>query len=619
MAKKRPKRALSGKALELFDNAFNATQSNSPHSYEAFVEASRLFDQLGEQGLLALPLLLNDPNTKKGCFAASAVLFANEQRHSLFERKDLTTAARIINGALQSADEDLQQWACALLSHGVVPKEAVPLLRELVRRGGEATKILAAITLCGCRTAKVVALQTIRRALGSSNPAESALAATAIARMHVTRKVLTTAFAEIHRMNDEGRVAFLDQLQFCTRVTRPQFRYLATLIRDTKISPATRRAAIRVASQVTPTAELAAEVLMEALACSDELVVDAAIEGLDRLGAWPDTATGVLQKHLEADHVDMRRVGAKGLKLLGPRAIEATECLIRRGRRERNIFVLQEIAAALVAIGPSTVSKLAQLLAGHDVSEHSLGQTALLQLGEASCVELAKVLIDPNAGEPVRKTILAIFMYLAEKAEAAIPLIAQALDETTDEDTCVVALGALFNCAQVAQAAVPALARRLVGSDERIAGLARTVLLQIGVTAIRALDKVVIANDREADIVGGLVFCLETGLDAAYKYLAHIPRHLLEVFVVLGDLSKEGLGEEKCSERIKQMITNGELHGPAFRRVSGPTLGGRVRTLQSRLPKKVFRKGTRRRRVLTTYGAELLEVAKAYLLATRFT
>lgn len=619
MAKKKPSRALSGKALELFTNVFNKMLSDSPQHSDAFVTASRVFDQLGAQGLLAIPLLFNDPNTKKACAAASTVLFANKQDPSLFDRKDLTNAARVFTEALQSSDEDQQQWSCALLSHGAVPENTIPLLRELMRRGSPATKVIAAITLCGCRAAKVAARRTVLRALGSGTLAESALAATAIARMHVSTKVLSDALASLRQMNDEARVAFLNQLQFCKRITRPQFPYLAALIGDSEIPPATRRAAIRAASQVMPAAELGRDVFTEALASGEEMVVDAAIDAFDQLEDWPDTAVKVLRKYVRHPGARMRHVGAKGLKLMGARAEAAIDSLIKQGRRERNIHVLQEIAAALVAIGPTSVPRLVPLLAGHDVSEHSLAQTALFQLGEASCLELVKVLFEPVADENVQKTLLGILMLLAENAEGAIPFIAEVVDQTSDEETCLVGLAALYNCATVAQAAVPQVTGRLVGPDEHIANSAESVLLKIGVTAIPRLEEAfAAATGPAADRIDSVIFRLKTGLDAAFKYLAHIPRDLLELFSVIGDLIKEGLGEAKCSERIKKMVNDGKLAGNAFESVSGPTLGMNMRKLQSLLPEAIFCSGPHRRRVLTTYGADLLEAVKAYLDATRF-
>jgi hypothetical protein len=582
-------------------------------SVDDYVATASELDKFGDERIGALSERLSDENPKTRVAAAALLLAIAASSAGSLDASTQAKATRIIVAVLKTGSNDEKLRACSALTAIPVPPSAIDPLRALLDDPDDRLKIIAAVALASDASSPE-GLAVLARALDRGSAPIQALAASAFVRAGVRSEAIDRLFEALAEVDAEAQYRILFHLKLSGPAAGAALPHLEQIITDESRHFAPRRAAIAVMASAAPDIQTAAPILLKALRSSDWRVATAAVGAFSELGGLPDKALAPLKKHLSSADEELRRLGARGLKLMGAKAAGAIDALIAQGRVDRNIFVMEEMSEALAAIGPSIIPRLIELLKGSDIGDHVLSRNALVKMSAAAAPALAEALLSASDGR-FQRTIVTIITLIWEEAASAVPALATVLDETQEDETAYCAMMALFACGRPAVAAAPALIRRFIGTNEELAGYAKQVLLKVGASAVPALHEAMIklvevaATNQQAllnletatapmleEVIAGLMreqiehiadlaFELETGLDATLRRYMAADRELLELFVAVVDILVDNgpQTQVKLAKLVKERIADGRLSGPAFKSVSARNIAVRIGHLSEQL------------------------------------
>ena len=302
------------------------------------------------------------------------------------------------------------------------------------------------------------------------------------------------------------------------------------------------------------------------------------------------------------------------LAALGPKALAAAPILVSRAEVESDVEVWKSMAAAVAAGGEKVVPGLVSLLGSEKLRAVEFASASLELMGGIAAEEVARNCLSSATNEQARTFGLAFFRHVGSKAAGAISLLAQMLDEATDDETAGSVVVAIHSCGPTAaRAAVGALIRCLLTRTTEVAAWAASTIRMIGPYAIPDLKTALgSAAESKRQPLEDLLRFLQPAGDDRFGKFALIKRDLLDVFVAVGDVfTKHGpLGWRRVERAIETQIHSGTC---SLKRFSASKLSASIKLLSRELKTTMTTHKNKRPGTLTKEAAELLPDVKAFL------
>ena len=221
-------------------------------------------------------------------------------------------------------------------------------------------------------------------------------------------------------------------------------------------------------------------------------------EVMAALAAMGGHAVPALAGALENEDSFVRTIAALLLVGAGPDAADVVPELARALENDHHTAVLHNVAAALGNIGEAARASVPQMIVmfkDDDSLVYEPARLGLANFGVIAVPALIDLLRDPDN----RAAAAAVLGDIGPEAEAAVPALARALEDS-DDDVRRTSADALGDIGPAAEAAVPALARALDDTDASVRSNAATALGDLGPVARAAVPALVRAlRDGDPD------------------------------------------------------------------------------------------------------------------------
>lgn len=262
--------------------------------------------------------------------------------------------------------------------------------------------------------------------------------------------------------------------------------------------PAVRTAAAAALGKIGPAAKAGVPALVESLKDRGWAGRRIAVEAVGRIGADAAAAVEPLVGLAKAGAPELRISSVEALGRIGPAAKSSVpvlvECLKHRDEDLRRVA-----GVALGMVGPDGVAALLKALSEGDEMLSNAAEAGLVEAGKAVVpilIETAKASKDVK----VRQPVLDVLGLIGPEAEAAVPLLIEALKDEAEELRSSGAKG-LGHIGAKAKAGVPALAATLKDGSATVRAQAAGALLLIGPESKEAVPALAAAlKDANADV-----------------------------------------------------------------------------------------------------------------------
>jgi hypothetical protein len=338
---------------------------------------------------------------------------------------------------------------------------------------------------------------------------------------------------------------------------------------------------------------------------------------MNAAGHLPDETVDRLIELLDHDDEHMRVTAAMGARLMRERAAPVIPALIMRLGDEQNLDIVGEMIAALAAIGEAAIPSLTTVILEGDAFRSEYAMRALVAIGGDAARSLAELL--PKTDNPrVQKTLVGVLVGMGRRATPAIPVMADILNHTDDDELAIhVAIG-IAACGPSAGAALDALLRCIAmrGCDDPVGVWAERALWAMKETAMPRLREVIkeISGLHRKNLERALA-----GMDASFgsdlgPLLHYDMDDLLALFVDIGTVLEErGLASWRTMEEVLREKKSQGLLTPGYKGVSERFIATRVKKLGKHLRKRLTTHGGNQKGELTPDGRVLLKEARDYL------
>ncbi len=292
--------------------------------------------------------------------------------------------------------------------------------------------------------------------------------------------------------------------------------------------------------------------------------------------------------------------------------------MIQRLGEERDMDVCERITEALVSIGEPAVADLIALVRKRDIVRAEFAVRALANIGTSAAETLAS-LLPTITHERTRNILVAVLAEMGPGAAPAVPVLAQMLDETLDDQLALYVVMALWSC-DAAAPAIPALIRCLrarESGEDQIAILIGRTLAQLREQAIPALqDALTDAVGTERELIERTLAILGISQSGKWAYLEDMQcDDLIAIFIEVGDLLEEdAISWRKLSALIEEKEREGRLAFADFG-MSPNSLRNYVTDLGTKLGCSLTTHGEKKKGGLSDDGRRVLSNANAYLQA----
>jgi len=609
---------VSKRARKLVDEFLRVAERLSA----SFEEVSALTEAIGDLRNEIIPAFAEAwerENARERFVAAWMILVMAQESPGLVRRALRLEAEIIVVHTLANSNDDLTAVACYLLSGGGVPERARPELLKLLEHSSEAIQFFAAAAIATLELIAPEALGILGRVLEGDNSTWAAMAAVALLRIELRESGSAQVIVErFPRLPPEVQYHVINSIKpFGTRAVS-MGPALQALLDDEETHAVVRGRAAAALGNICRDTTDALPTLLTAIHSNAWEIVYGAAEGLAFGEQVPDAAVERLSNLLSHDDVNLRRAAAHGLQLFGRRAAAAIPALLARVGTEGEVEVCQDIAFALGAIGEPAAAPLVQVIRDGDPRCLVLASAALLTMGAESVPEILQLLGDPD--ESVRKFALPLLRDLGRNATAAVPLLAEVLEESTDEIVISYLLAALRELRWEAASAAPSVIGCLMDAEGAIVELCQDALWNMGPDARPELEKAVrqtegIKKFRLEEVLAGLR-AMDERRFARFERLNQ--DKLLKMFMEVGRvLTEKGpTSWPDLAEILTAREAKGELVQTGFS-TSASALRTRIKDLETELGESLTSHGSNKKGELTTAGESLLPLVIEYLAVKR--
>lgn len=356
---------------------------------------------------------------------------------------------------------------------------------------------------------------------------------------------------------------------------------------------------------------------MTALESNEWEVVVGAAEGLALGGNIPVAAVERLGGLLSADDAQLRRASAVGLRMLGDHALAALDALVDRLWREEELVIVQEIVAALGAIGVPAIDPLVDVVRKEDMRKTPLAAASLVLIGNAHPDAVVGALLSyPELSTAL--ALIGIVRELGAKAAIAVPALAELLDGAPDDESAVFVLASIGACGAAGIAAAPAVARCLARHEGTVAEWSYQALWQMGPEALPAVEELLKKTEGPAkERLERLNSAWRPRAVESFEEFAGIDLALIELFVRAATILARGAAS--WPEVLNELRERGAEDSlvPLNLEIDPKTLSNHVKKLGTKLNVTLTWGRERGKRRLTQEAASVLEKARSYLKALR--
>jgi hypothetical protein len=564
-----------------------------------------------------------DGKPSEQVMAAWMLLNVQQNASKLLPPKAVKECQTVLVRSLK--DEDNQLLACVLLAQGPILSCTIPPLRKLVHHPDARISVPSAAALIQADLGGDVdpdigaAFRVLRKTLTGKIPILAGIAGCALIRFGLWDKEsardICVALPEIA---DESQYSMLQTIRLLGLKAKSLFDVTAAILSNTTNHEVVREAAAEALGSLTAGSDEATPLLQNALRSDNWHVVNGALCGLSAAGHLPDATLDRLIELLDHDDEHMRVTAAMGVGLMHKRAAAAIPFLIRRLGEEQSLDIAGEMATALSAIGEAAVPSLIAVILEGDGLRCEYAMQALVAIGSHAARTLAELFCKTD-NVRIQKMLLGTLVGMGRRAMPAVPVMADILDETDNDELAIFVAMGIAACGPSAVAAIDALLRCIAirGCDDPVGMWAERALWAMRETAIPELENAVkeTSGTHRQNLERALA-----GMDASFGSdlgrLLHYDRDdLFALFVDIGTvIEKQGPTSWRT---MSEVLSEKQEHGlltPGYKGVSQRFIGTRMQTLERLLGARVTTHGGNQKGELTPEGCALLKEAREYLL-----
>jgi HEAT repeat protein len=592
----------------------------------------------------ALADLLDDPDAFVRIYAALwlRITRKNSPRHVRPEHE--RRAVRVLIDALSGRAIEQKIMTMSILTAKEIgstkapsfPREAIPILANLLKHEDARLRVMAAIVLLPHNPERKMGrvIQILESALVCDDVNLSSLAAQAFGSMKLRRKKsVRIMLRRLVQVRPECQLSFILALVSMGTFAIPAVPALIAHFRSPTCHVAVKAAIIRGIGTIIGAPDtkdrkrrdaLRAKtraIMFEAMKSGDWPVVWAAADGLRYTGGFPAEAVALLIPMLRHEASEVRGMAAQSLSELSPVPDAAILVLIERLQVEDRDDVAVMVVAALAAVGVAALPELLALLTRGDAKLISRITEVFVRSGSDSAHRLAcELLAHPD--EFARLYCIAILQRMGPRGLPALPIAIRLLNHS---EALVRQHGAMAVCfmGPNAKEAVPRLIELLNDPNIETAFWAEKAISFIGASSVPALREAY--GHRESSSSGKIAELLhyfgssptEPGSDG-FEWMEDDDTLILFAWIGLR-LRKKVESITQLSKELQRLLQRGAwIHTLPIDRSS-------IRTRLESFKNKVNRrrktniklmhdsKGNRKPRNLTGEGELLLEQVITYL------
>jgi len=528
-------------------------------------------------------------------------------------------------------DEDSQLLACVMLSNGPIPTCTILSLRKLIHRQEAPISVPSAAALIqadlgvdqGDLDGDIDpdvghAFGVLGVALRGENQILAGIAGSALIRFGLRHKESAHNVRELlPQISNELQYSMFQIVRQLGPKAKSLFDVTAAILADTKKHAAVREAAAVALGSMTAGSDEATPLLRSALLSPHWQVVNGALRGLDAAGNLPDETVDRLTELLTDNDEHMRATAAMGVALMRKRAAAAIPVLVRRLGEEQSVDTAGELIKALSAIGEAAVPSLTAVIVEGDGARCEYAMQALAAIGSDAARTLAELLCKTDSAR-VRKMILGTLVGMGRSAMPAIPVMADILDETDNDELASYAAMGIWVCGPAAVTAIKNLLRCVAirGCDDPVGMWAERALWAMRETAIPELENAM--KETSGTYRKNLERAL-AGMDASFgsdlgRLLHYGKDDLFALFVDMGTvLEQQGPTSWRTMADVLSTKKSQGLLTPGYKGISQRFIGTRIEELETLLGVRLTTHGGNQKGDLTQEGRDLLKEAREYL------
>jgi len=584
--------------------------------------ASEQLGRCGNESIPALVEVMVEGKPVEQVMAAWMLLNVEQSASNLVPPKSVKECQSVLARSL--TDEDNQLLACVLLSNGPIPSCTIPSLRKLVHHKIAQICVPSAAALIQAGLGGDIdpdigqAFRVLGVALRGGDQLLAGIAGSALIRFGLRHKESARDLREVlPKLSDDLQYSMLQTIRQLGPEAKSLFDVTAAILADTKKHAAVREAAAVALGSMTAGSDEATPLLKQALRSPHWQLVNGALRGLDAAGHLRDETVERLIDLLADEDEHMRLTAAMGVALMRKRAVPAIPVLIRRLGEEQSADAAGELVKALSSIGEAAVPSLTAVIVDGDGPRCEYAMQALAAIGSDSARTLAELLCKTDNAR-VRKMLLGTLVGMGRSATPGIPVMADILDKTDDDELASYAAMGIWVCGPAAVTAIYALLRCVAirGCDDPVGMWAERALWAMRETAIPALESAIkeTSGSHRTNLERALA-----GMDASFgsdlgRLLHYDKDDLFALFVDIGTVlelqgptSWRTMADVLTEKHAQRLLT------PGYKGTSQRFIGTRVRKLEQLLGLRLTTHGNNQKGELTQDGRAFLKEAREYL------
>lgn len=596
---------------------------------ENLLRIIREFENAEDLVIAPLAEALDHPHSLARVFAAWNLVSCFSERPNLLDTELAGRAVALLETALLKGNREERWLASSLLAYGKILPSTVSLIPRLLKDADSIVRINAAVGFTSIdlndikndpnlnNTSVQELLKILRDGLDSGTDNIASTAAMGLAQLGVRDgQAIHHLIAAINRVDikhKRGVFLWLGELSTRAKTAAPA---LAAFIKNKKHLVSLRGYAVKTLIQVTAGSEEYLPVILQAMRRGRAELVYGGAEGFESVNRFPEAVVDTFAELLLYRRRNVRMAAATGLAKSGKQAVRALPQLVECAQREANYEVIEVLAEACAAVGPTILPKLLDTMRNHNVRTVWVLGLAVRRMGQAGRRRLAKALTT-EADVWIQQMILVVLREVGlPSAEDSIP-VDSLLDNELDDEVCAYILMTIESSGAAAMAALPKLILFLATCSEPLIPYVERAILAGGLDAIPALQKAAEGSTgKEKERLEKILKTASrnTGIDTSQFGEFDFGRDdWIQTFVWIGNLLGGELASlKKIASELQKKQQAGELHRDAP--ISNQTLSKRIEELEKKWQCKLFIYNRKLKQTeLTSQGKEKLIIANKYI------
>ncbi len=610
--------ARARKAVRQYLDAFKS----GDNAFEDIATATERLSWLGNEAIAALAEVMVEGNPDERVLTAWMLWFLGNDVSGSVSPKTFEECQSVLARALNG--DGNQRLACVLLTTGSVPSGTIGPLCNLLHNDDPQLSVPAAASLIQLDLGEendadtVLAIRSLGSALRGEDHFLAGIAGCSLIRFGVRDNEAAREITELlPNLSENTQYAMLQTISQLGPRAQLLSDVTASIVADTKKHAAVREAAAFALGCISAGSAKATPALMNALKSPHWQVVNGALRGLLASENLPIAAAENLVQLLGHEDENMRGTAANGLAMFKERAVVAVPTLVGRLKEESNSDVASILIKALSAIGEAAIPSLVDVIAEGDGPKCEYAMRALSGIGGDAARTLAELILETDNAR-IRNMLLGTLVMMGRRATPAIPVMAEILDETDDDELANCAALGLFFCGPSAVIAVNSLIRCVAirGCDDPIGALAERALWSMKEAAIpRIEDAIKETSGTDRTNLKRALAGMDVSFGSDLGRLLHFNRDdLLALFVDVGTVLEEqgATSWRAMAEVLREKMSQGLLT-PGYAGSGERFIGKSMKLLSKYIKGDLTTHGNNQKGGLTPEGRVLLKEAREYL------